>query len=50
MSVQLTAEQVKTFYRDGFVIAAGFYGLATEAEPVQRGIHSLIGLAMKKTF
>ncbi len=50
MSVQLTAEQVKAFFRDGFVIAAGFYGLATEAEPVQRGIHSLIGMAMKKTF
>ena len=50
MSEQLTAEQVKTFYIDGFVITAGFYGLATEAEPVQRGIHSLIGLAIKKTF
>ena len=50
MSDPLTTEQLVAFEHDGFLVLPDFYDLNTEVEPVQRGIHSLIGMAMKKTF
>jgi hypothetical protein len=45
MSAALTAEQLETFQRDGFVVARGFYE-AAEIEPIQRGVHAIIGLVI----
>jgi|TARA_B100001971_G_scaffold204053_1_gene219777 hypothetical protein len=48
MSVQLTVEQVKVFSRDGFLGVPGFYDLAADIEPIQHGIHRVIGLLLEK--
>lgn len=42
----LTDEQVQTFHRDGLLVLRNFYDRATEVEPIQRGIHALIGLVI----
>ena len=47
MSVPLTTEQLEAFKRDGFVVVRGFYE-AAEIEPIQRGIHAIIGLVMEE--
>ena len=47
MSVPLTTEQLEAFQRDGFVVVRGFYE-AAEIEPIQRGIHAIIGLVMEE--
>ena len=46
MSAPLTTEQLETFQRNGFVVVRGFYG-ADEIEPIQRGIHAIIGLVIE---
>ena len=47
MSVLLTTEQLEAFQRDGFVVVRGFYE-AAEIEPIQRGIHAIIGLVIEE--
>ena len=47
MSAPLTTEQMEMFQRDGFVVVRGFYE-AAEIEPIQRGIHAIIGLVMEE--
>lgn len=44
----LAPEQVQAFHRDGLIILRGFYDRAKDIEPIQRAIHSIIGLAIKK--
>jgi len=43
MTPPLTDEQLKAFHADGFVVVEPFYH-PTEIEPIQRGIHTIIGL------
>jgi hypothetical protein len=40
----ITAEAVERFHADGFLLLPGFYDVPTEIEPIQRGIHDIIGL------
>ena len=47
MSVPLTTEQLEAFQREGFVVVRGFYE-AVEIEPIQRGIHAIIGLVIEE--
>jgi hypothetical protein len=44
----LSADQIDQFNRDGFLIIRGFYDLRTQIEPIQRDIHKLIGIQIKK--
>lgn len=44
----LTADQVEQFHRDGFLILRDFYDLKTEIEPIQRDIHHIIGIVIRK--
>ena len=44
----LNPEQVRQFHRDGFLILPGFYDCARDIEPIQRGIHALIGIMLSK--
>lgn len=44
----LTLDQVADFHRDGFVVVPGFYDLATEIEPIQRAIHRIIKLVIRR--
>ena len=48
MSAPLTTEQLETFQRNGFAVVRGFYG-ADEIEPIQRGIHAIIGLVKSRS-
>jgi len=48
MSDLLTTEQLAAFEHDGFLVLPEFYDLTTEVEPVQRGIHSLIGFLIEQ--
>ncbi len=43
----LSTTQVKTFHEQGFLVLPQFYGVATEIEPIQRGIHAIIGLVIR---
>ena len=43
-----TAEQRAAFARDGVLVLRGFYDRARDVEPVQRGIHAVIGQVMKR--
>ena len=36
------------FERDGFLLLPGFYDVARDIEPIQRGIHQIIGLLIAK--
>ena len=47
-ALPLTAEQVKSFRRDGFVIVRDFYDARVEVEPIQRAIHSILALLLRK--
>lgn len=44
----LSAEQVEAFRRDGFLLLPGFYDLAREIAPIQRALHSIIGLLVER--
>lgn len=46
MTEFLTPEQEEAFRRDGFLILRGFYDPVADIEPIQRGIHSIIGLLL----
>lgn len=48
MMTPLTEEQAATFERDGFVLVPHFYDLASDIEPIQRAIYSLIGLVIRR--
>ena len=39
----LTEDQRATFATEGVLVLPGFYDPASEVEPVQRGIHDVIG-------
>lgn len=45
---RLTADQRATFAADGMLVLPGFFDLASEIEPVQRGIHDVIGQVMAR--
>lgn len=47
MTPPLTDEQLKAFHADGFVVVKSFYH-PTEIEPIQRGIHTIIGLVIEE--
>lgn len=47
MTPPLTDEQLKAFHSDGFVVVESFYH-PTEIEPIQRGIHTIIGLVIEE--
>lgn len=40
----LSPQQVDAFFRDGFLVLRGFYDVAIDIEPIQRGIHRIIAL------
>jgi hypothetical protein len=44
----LTQAQIESFARDGFVLLPQFYDVREEIEPVQRAIHSIIGLVIQR--
>lgn len=44
----LSKEQLDSFDNDGFIALRGFYDLKSEIEPIQRHIHSILGLLIKK--
>ena len=43
-----TAEQRAAFARDGVLVLRSFYDRARDVEPVQRGIHAIVGQVMKR--
>ncbi|PNS09305.1 phytanoyl-CoA dioxygenase family protein [Solilutibacter silvestris] len=45
-SVPLSAEQIESFWRDGVLVVRGFYDMAIQLLPIQRGIHQVIGQVM----
>ncbi len=44
----LSAEQVKAFHRDGVLVVPSFFDTRADIEPIQRGIHHIIGLLLAK--
>lgn len=44
----ITPEQLDEFHRDGFVALRGFYDLERDIQPVQEGIHRLIGVVAER--
>ena len=44
----LSPEQVDQFNRDGYLILRSFYDLQRELEPIQRDIHKIIGILIRK--
>jgi hypothetical protein len=44
----LSAEQVASFARDGFLVIRQFYDLDADIRPIQLGIHQVIGLLLAK--
>ena len=44
----LTLEQVETFQRDGVLVVKQFYDREALIEPIQRGVHRLLGLLIRK--
>lgn len=44
----LTQDQKQDFARDGFLLLPGFYDLSREIDPIQREIHAIIGLVIKR--
>lgn len=44
----LEAAQLEEFASNGMLLLKGFYDLATEIEPIQRGIHCIIGMMIEK--
>ena len=44
----LTPEQVAAFACDGFLLLPDFYDAAREIEPIQRAIHAIIGIVIRK--
>lgn len=44
----LSNAQAEEFQRDGLVVLRGFYDTARDIEPIQRGIHRVIGQVMKR--
>jgi hypothetical protein len=48
MTDRLTAEQREHFRSEGWLLLRGFYDLADDVEPVQRGIHAVIGEVMAR--
>ena len=44
----LTDEQLEDFNRDGVVVMKGFYDLAADIIPIQKGIYEIIGLVINK--
>lgn len=39
---------MRRFREDGFVVVPGFYDLRRDIEPIQRGVHSVLGLLRQK--
>ncbi len=48
MKPPLSAEQVKDFADTGLLVIKSFFDVPEEIEPVQRGIHSIIGILLDK--
>ncbi len=44
----LSQQQVEQFNRDGFLILKSFYNAKTQIEPIQRGVHKIIGILIRK--
>jgi ectoine hydroxylase-related dioxygenase (phytanoyl-CoA dioxygenase family) len=44
----LSNDQVQEFHREGLLILRSFYDQATEIEPIQWGIHQIIGMLIRK--
>ncbi len=44
----LSTEQVVQFHRDGFLVVRDFYDRPAEIEPIQRDIHAIIGILVRK--
>jgi ectoine hydroxylase-related dioxygenase (phytanoyl-CoA dioxygenase family) len=47
-SLRLSGQQIAQFLEEGFLVVPGFYDLAHDIEPIQRGIHEIIGQVMKR--
>jgi ectoine hydroxylase-related dioxygenase (phytanoyl-CoA dioxygenase family) len=48
MTNSLTNEQVESFHRNGYVVVSSFYDRDTEIEPIQRAIHGIIGMIIRR--
>jgi hypothetical protein len=46
--IPLSAEQQQSFHENGVLVVPGFYDRCNDVEPVQRGIHEVIGQVMKR--
>ncbi len=44
----LTQSQVERFNNDGFLLVPGFYDIESEIAPIQKFIHNIIGILLKK--
>lgn len=44
----LSDEQRRVFDADGFLLVRGFYDVEREIVPIQRGVHAIIGLLIRK--
>jgi len=44
----LAPDQVEQFHRDGFLVLRDFYDLDSQVVPIQRAIHHVIGLLIRK--
>ena len=44
----LTDDHRRDFERDGFLLVRGFYDREREIEPIQRGVHGIVGLLIRK--
>ena len=44
----LTDAQKQEFARDGFILLPGFYDLARDIDPIQRAIHAIVGLVIRR--
>ncbi|HVW02953.1 MAG TPA: phytanoyl-CoA dioxygenase family protein [Planctomycetaceae bacterium] len=44
----LSAQQLDEFRQNGFVVLRSFYDVKTEIEPIQRAIHRIIGIVIRK--
>ena len=44
----LTSTQKRRFARDGFILLRGFYDLRRDIQPIQRAVHVIIGLVIRR--
>ena len=47
-SPSLSPEQVRQFHEQGFLVIPGFYDLADDIAPIQKGIHQVIGQVLRR--